>query len=60
MTQPRDHAVPCVMCGYDFKSKNPHPSTYTFNVSGFCDQHEQELADAQIFKTVEEARNDFA
>lgn len=60
----REHAVPCQRCGLKFRGGTPHPSTYTYNDSALCDEHEkqeqQEFKDIQIFETVEEARNDFA
>ena len=38
--QPREHPVPCGLCGVVFRAGVPHPRTLTFNHSGLCDRHE--------------------
>jgi hypothetical protein len=51
--QPREHAVNCPF-------HSPRHPVQTWNFSGYCDQHEQNHKDDNIFKVVKEAQHDFA
>jgi len=43
--QPREHAVPCHLCGLRGTGRRVEPRTMTWNVSGLCDRHEAQRAE---------------
>ena len=45
--QPREHAVACPL-------HKPTAPLFTWNFSGYCDEHERKIADDTIFETLRE------
>jgi len=41
--QPREHAVPCHLCGLRITGRRVEPRTMTWNVSGLCDHHQTQV-----------------
>jgi hypothetical protein len=44
MVEPREHPVPCQLCGLRTSGRRITPVTMTMNNSALCDRHEREEA----------------